>query len=149
MALDPLLVSQLGAQCRPIRLLSGALPLYAPIINLPQRTGYLHMLCRDCLWSDICPPPLIPAPPFRVRVGMVDRCVQWWFLGDVSGEGKRDEVLGWQWHQLDHMQTVGTLLQTDNSASTRHSIFTDQMLFLISWCPTNSVKALKTVIWAE
>jgi len=23
-------------------------------------------------------------------------------------------VLGWQWHQLDHMQTICTSLQTDN-----------------------------------
>jgi len=24
----------------------------------------------------------------------------------------------WQWHQLDHMQSIYTLLQTDNHAST-------------------------------
>ena len=24
----------------------------------------------------------------------------------------------WQWHQLDHMQIIGTSLQTDNHAST-------------------------------
>ena len=28
----------------------------------------------------------------------------------------------WQWHQLGHMQ-VCTLLQTDNHASTHHSVF--------------------------
>jgi len=27
-------------------------------------------------------------------------------------------VLGWQWHQLDHMQTVCTSLQTDNHTNT-------------------------------
>jgi len=27
-------------------------------------------------------------------------------------------VLGWQWHQLDHMQTICTLLQTDNHTNT-------------------------------
>jgi len=26
--------------------------------------------------------------------------------------------MGWQWHQLDHMQVICTLLQTDNHAST-------------------------------
>jgi len=26
--------------------------------------------------------------------------------------------MGWQWHQLDHMQIIYTLLQTDNDAST-------------------------------
>jgi len=25
--------------------------------------------------------------------------------------------MGWQWHQLDHMQIIGTSLQTDNHAS--------------------------------
>jgi len=29
-------------------------------------------------------------------------------------EAKDDGVLEWQWHQLDHMQTICTLLQTDN-----------------------------------
>jgi len=47
----------------------------------------------------------------------------------------------WQWHQLDHMQIICTLLQTDNHAST------SPLTFLKAWCPschpTNSVKALK------
>jgi len=32
-------------------------------------------------------------------------------------------MMRWQWHQLDHMQIICTLLQTDNHASTYHSIF--------------------------
>jgi len=28
------------------------------------------------------------------------------------------EMMGWQWHQLDHMQIIFTSLQTDNHAST-------------------------------
>jgi len=27
-------------------------------------------------------------------------------------------MMQWQWHQLDHMQIICTLLQTDNHAST-------------------------------
>jgi len=27
-------------------------------------------------------------------------------------------MMGWQWHRLDHMQIISTLLQTDNHAST-------------------------------
>jgi len=27
-------------------------------------------------------------------------------------------MMGWQWHQLDHMQTIYTSLKTDNHAST-------------------------------
>jgi len=37
-------------------------------------------------------------------------------------------MMGWQWHQLDHMQIICTLLQTDNHASTPpHS--TELMIF--------------------
>jgi len=30
----------------------------------------------------------------------------------------KQEMMGWQWHQLDHMQIICTLLQTDIHAST-------------------------------
>jgi len=30
----------------------------------------------------------------------------------------KQKMMGWQWHQLDHMQIVCTSLQTDNHAST-------------------------------
>ena len=33
-------------------------------------------------------------------------------------EARDDGVLGWQWHQLNHMQTICTLLQTDNHTNT-------------------------------
>jgi len=29
----------------------------------------------------------------------------------------KQEMMGWQWHQLDHVQINYTLLQTDNHAS--------------------------------
>jgi len=37
--------------------------------------------------------------------------------------------MGWQWHQLDHMQIICTSLQTDNHASTS-PVFTGWMPFL-------------------
>jgi len=46
----------------------------------------------------------------------------------------------WQWDQLDHMQ-VSISLQTDNHASTHHSVFLQAAC--PSCRPTNSVKALK------
>jgi len=46
-----------------------------------------------------------------------------------------------QWHQLDHMQTICTLLQTDNHASTPPLSFLQAGY--PSCHPTNSVKALK------
>jgi len=43
----------------------------------------------------------------------------------------QQEMMGWQWHQLHHMQIICTSLQTHNHASTSsHSFFTGQMLFL-------------------
>jgi len=30
----------------------------------------------------------------------------------------KQETMGWQWHQLDHIQIICTSLQTDNHAST-------------------------------
>jgi len=39
--------------------------------------------------------------------------------------------MGWQWHQLVHMQIICTTLQTDNHASTQSlNFFTGRMLFL-------------------
>jgi len=37
----------------------------------------------------------------------------------------KQEMMGWQWHQLDHMQIICTSLQIPHQ-----SIFTGQMLFL-------------------
>jgi len=43
----------------------------------------------------------------------------------------KQEMIWWQWHQLDPMQSICTSLQTDNHASTSSlSFFTGQMLFL-------------------
>jgi len=33
-------------------------------------------------------------------------------------EERDDGVWGWQWHQPDHMQTICTLIQTDNHTNT-------------------------------
>jgi len=54
----------------------------------------------------------------------------------------KQEIMRWQWHQLDHMQIVCSSLQTDNHAST-------PSVFLQAGCspfltPYNSVKELKT-----
>jgi len=41
----------------------------------------------------------------------------------------KQEMTGWQWHQLNHMQIIHTSLQTDNDAITQFC--TDWMLFLM------------------
>jgi len=45
-------------------------------------------------------------------------------------QAREDGVLGWQWHQLDHIQTICTSLQTDNHTNTSSLNFTGRMLFL-------------------
>jgi len=35
----------------------------------------------------------------------------------------KQEMMGWQWHQMDHMQINYTSLQTDNHVSTSSLIF--------------------------
>jgi len=35
----------------------------------------------------------------------------------------KQEMMGWQWHQLDHMQIIGISLQTDKRARTSSLIF--------------------------
>jgi len=42
----------------------------------------------------------------------------------------KQETIGWQWHQLDHMQIICTSLQTDNHASMVICLSTDRMVFL-------------------
>jgi len=47
--------------------------------------------------------------------------VSWYQKGKASldlNEARDDGVLGWQWHRLDHMQTICTSLQTDNHTNT-------------------------------
>jgi len=44
----------------------------------------------------------------------------------------KQEMMGWQWHQLHHMQIICISLETDNHASTSSvSFFTGRMLFLM------------------
>jgi len=44
----------------------------------------------------------------------------------------KQEIMGWQWHQLDHMQTICILLQTDNHTCTSLlKFFTGWMFFLM------------------
>ena len=49
--------------------------------------------------------------------------------------------MGWQWHQLYHMQIICTLLQRGNHTSTSSLNFLQTGCSL--WCPVNSVKVLK------
>jgi len=60
--------------------------------------------------------------------------------GQLTGTGKvkpisiltKQQMIRWQWHQLNRMQTIYTSLQTDNHASTMSasSVIASRMLFL-------------------
>ena len=69
--------------------------------------------------------------------------VSWYQKGKTSldlneaRDTRDDGVWGWQWHQLDHMQTVCTSLQTDNHTNT------SSFNFYRPEAQPSSVKALK------
>ena len=44
-------------------------------------------------------------------VSQHQKCKPFWILLEK-------DMMGWQWHQLDHMQIIFTSLQTDHHAST-------------------------------
>jgi len=49
----------------------------------------------------------------------------------------KQEVMGWQWHELDHMQIICSSLQTGNHVNT------SSLNLLQAGRSSNSVKALK------
>jgi len=87
----------------------------------------------------LLPPPRLPLPlllpflhPFN-GLFSTTTCVSRYQKGKTTldlNEARDDGVLGWLWHQLDHMQTVCTSLQTDNHANTTSLNFLGRMLFL-------------------
>ena len=52
------------------------------------------------------------------RLFFQDTWVSWHQKGKPFWILPEQEMMGWQWHQLDHMQIICILLQTDNHAST-------------------------------
>jgi len=61
--------------------------------------------------------------------------------GPMEWAQRKQEMMGWQWYQLDHTQIIRILLQTDNHTSIPSLSFLQARC--CSRCPTNSVKALK------
>jgi len=57
----------------------------------------------------------------------------------------KQEIMGWQWRQLDHIQVICTSLQTGNHAST------SSLNFLQAGCYSSpkGVKALKAKLRTE
>jgi len=137
-----------------IRTLSLSLSLY----ELFERSSYLHWLMTD-RWMDrethdasVYCTSIASHTRTRTcthtqsfnglfsrttRVGQYQKDKPFWIL-------LKQEVMGWQWHQLNHIQIICTSLQTDNHAST-----SSLHIFLQAGCPscrpTNSVKAMKAI----
>jgi len=44
--------------------------------------------------------------------------VSWHQKGSTTLDFMKQKVMGWQWHQLDHVQIIYISLQADNHAST-------------------------------
>ena len=76
----------------------------------------LHLVINFCLVRAFTLPTLLLLHPFN---GLwVSSFYQKAKTSLDLTEANDDGVLGWQWHQLDRMQTVCTLLQTDNHTNT-------------------------------
>jgi len=55
----------------------------------------------------------------------------------------KQEIIVWQWHQLDHMQIICTLLQTDEHQHLMTYFFTCQMFFLMHNQQCQSTEGIK------
>jgi len=93
--------------------------------------GWSSVVTTENCLTDTCLMASFPRQPWYASTNKVKPI---WILLE-------QEMMGWQWHQLDHMQIICTLLQTDNHASTSSLNFLQAGCS--SWCQTNSVKALK------
>jgi len=52
-------------------------------------------------------------------------------------EARDDAVWGWQWHQLDHMQTICTLIQIDNHTNT----------WSLNFCRPDALPDAQPTVW--
>jgi len=60
----------------------------------------------------------------------------------------KQKMMGWQWHQLDHMQIICTSLQTDNMPAPYHS-FLQPGFDSLSWCWLTKVVLEKRLLNAR
>ena len=112
---------QLATSCRLSRSLAATgARTHDLVITSPPRHPHgpqtRNSVCTLICWRPACRPPLNSdrgVSPLSVIVGQyaVGRLVvDGWIL-------TKQEMTGWQWHQLDYMQIVCASLQTDNHAS--------------------------------
>jgi len=67
--------------------------------------------------------------------------ISWYRKAESLWIVMKQEMMGWQWHQLDYIPIICTSLQTDNHTSIPSVNFLRAGCF--SCCPADSVKAMK------
>ena len=82
-----------------------------------MRAGATQLRCVPCPHPRHCPslPQLINS---LLLLHWLLLPILWLLLLLLVNEARDDGGLGWQWHQLDHMQTICISLQTDNHTNT-------------------------------
>ena len=97
--------------------------VYLSGTSLPSCAGREAVKCL-CVCTHTHTPPFNGLFSRTTWVGRYQKDKPFWIL-------LKQEMTGWQWHQLNYMQIICTLLQTDNHASTSSlHIFTGRMPFL-------------------
>ena len=128
-------------------------PAYVMPDSLDLSNGGVHWPSIACMAGNITPWKNITMYLFTTTLlllllllhpfnGLFSRTT--WVIRHQKGKPfwilPEQEMMWWQWHQMDHMQIICTSLQTDNHAST------SPLKFLQARCPscrpTNSIKAL-------
>ena len=91
------------------------------VVGLKRSCTTVHILCnvQNNTHTHRCLTAFFP-----IWVGRYQKDKPFWIF-------LKQEMMGWQWHQLNHMQIFCTSLQTDNHTSTSSlHIFTGRMPFL-------------------
>ena len=100
------------------------------LVRQSQNEDNSHTEC----WRQQLLKKLVLLQPFN-GLFSTTTCISQYQKGKTSldlNEARDDGGFVMQWHQLDHMQTICTLLQTDNHTNTSsYSIFTGQKFFLM------------------
>ena len=80
----------------------------------------------------------VAASSRTIWVSLPQKCKPFWILLE-------QEMMGWQWHQLDHMQIICTSLQTDNHARqySTTQFFTCRTSFLLPNQQRQSIEGRK------
>ena len=102
-----------------------------------------HQNLVNCITSAL---PLHPFNGLFSRASWVNRD-QKGKTGQDLNEARDDRVPGWQWHQLDHTQTICNSLHTDNHTNTS-SLSDYYMVFILYYVvPVKIYLPIYRVAW--